>query len=35
MNAGSSILIVDDEAQIQRFLRHALEAAGYRVLLAD
>lgn len=35
MNVGSSILIVDDEAQIQRFLRHALEAAGYRVLLAD
>ena len=33
--AGYSILIVDDEAQIQRFLRHALEAAGYRVLLAD
>jgi two-component system, OmpR family, KDP operon response regulator KdpE len=33
--AGFSILIVDDEAQIQRFLRHALEAAGYRVLLAD
>lgn len=33
--AGFLILIVDDEAQIQRFLRHALEAAGYRVLLAD
>lgn len=33
--AGFSILIVDDEAQIQRFLRHALEAAGYRVLTAD
>lgn len=30
-----SILVVDDEPQIQRFLRHALEAAGYRVLLAD
>lgn len=29
------ILVVDDEPQIQRFLRHALEAAGYRVLLAD
>jgi two-component system KDP operon response regulator KdpE len=28
------ILVVDDEPQIQRFLRHALEAAGYRVLLA-
>lgn len=32
---GFTILVVDDEAQIQRFLRHALEAAGYRVLLAD
>lgn len=30
-----TILVVDDEAQIQRFLRHALEASGYRVLLAD
>lgn len=33
--SGFTILVVDDEAQIQRFLRHALEAAGYRVLLAD
>lgn len=32
---GFTILVVDDEAQIQRFLRHALEAAGYRVVLAD
>jgi two-component system, OmpR family, KDP operon response regulator KdpE len=30
-----SILVVDDEPQIQRFLRHALEAAGYTVRLAD
>lgn len=30
-----TVLVVDDEPQIQRFLRHALEAAGYRVLLAD
>lgn len=30
-----SILVVDDEPQIQRFLRHALEAAGYTVKLAD
>jgi two-component system, OmpR family, KDP operon response regulator KdpE len=30
-----TILVVDDELQIQRFLRHALEASGYHVLLAD
>ena len=30
-----SILVVDDELQIQRFLRHALEAAGYDALLAN
>lgn len=30
-----SILVVDDELQIQRFLRHALEAAGYIVYLAN
>lgn len=35
MNKGFTILVVDDEPQIQRFLRHALEAAGYRVLSAD
>jgi two-component system, OmpR family, KDP operon response regulator KdpE len=35
MSAAASILVVDDEVQIQRFLRHALEAAGYAVLLAD
>src|SRR5690349_20543997 len=29
------ILVVDDEAQIHRFLRPALEAAGYRVERAD
>ena len=28
------ILIVDDEPQIQRFLRHALTASGYRVAVA-
>ncbi len=28
------LLIVDDEPQIQRFLRHALSAAGYEVVLA-
>jgi two-component system KDP operon response regulator KdpE len=33
MNA--TILVVDDEPQIQRFLRHALEATGYVVRLAD
>ncbi len=35
MIKGFTILVVDDEPQIQRFLRHALEAAGYRVLAAD
>ena len=34
MSMQPTILAVDDEPQIQRFLRHALEAAGYRVLLA-
>jgi two-component system, OmpR family, KDP operon response regulator KdpE len=33
--SGPRILVVDDEPQIQRFLRHALEAAGYTVALAD
>ncbi|MGI4940279.1 MAG: response regulator [Janthinobacterium lividum] len=32
---GASILVVDDEPQIHRFLRPALEAAGYRVERAD
>ncbi|HTW29215.1 MAG TPA: response regulator transcription factor [Acetobacteraceae bacterium] len=31
----SSVLLVDDERQIQRFLRPALEAAGYDVLGAE
>lgn len=35
MASGATILVVDDEPQIQRFLRHALEAAGYGVVLAD
>ncbi|MGV3522991.1 MAG: response regulator [Candidatus Sericytochromatia bacterium] len=29
------ILVIDDEPQIQRFLRIALEASGYEVLLAE
>ncbi len=29
------MLVVDDEPQIQRFLRHALEAAGYSVVSAE
>lgn len=35
MIGGALILVVDDEPQIHRFLRPALEAAGYRVLRAD
>jgi len=30
-----AILVIDDEPQIHRFLRPALEAVGYRVLRAD
>ena len=32
---GALILVIDDEPQIHRFLRPALEAAGYRTLRAD
>ena len=32
---GASVLVVDDEPQIHRFLRPALEAAGFRVVRAD
>jgi two-component system KDP operon response regulator KdpE len=32
---GPCILVIDDEPQIHRFLRPALEAVGYRVLRAD
>jgi two-component system KDP operon response regulator KdpE len=35
MSERATILVVDDERQIQLFLRLALEAAGYRVVLAD
>ena len=35
MKSRPEILVVDDEPQIQRFLRHALEAAGYSVAFAD
>lgn len=34
MMAGPRILVVDDEPQIQRFLRPALTAAGYEVIEA-
>ncbi len=34
MNGQATILVVDDEVQIQRFLRHALEAAGYAIIIA-
>lgn len=33
--SGALILVIDDEPQIHRFLRPALEAAGYRVERAD
>ena len=32
---GGRILVVDDEAQIHRFLKPALEAAGYEAIRAD
>ncbi|MBB3173998.1 two-component system KDP operon response regulator KdpE [Endobacter medicaginis] len=32
---GTHILVIDDEPQIHRFLRPALEAAGYRISRAD
>jgi two-component system KDP operon response regulator KdpE len=34
MTQGPSILLIDDEAQIRKFLRIALSAQGYRVLEA-
>ena len=34
MSLGPSILLIDDEAQIRKFLRIALSAQGYRVLEA-
>lgn len=34
MNTKPTILVIDDEPQIQRFLRHALAAAGYTLLHA-
>ena len=33
--SGARILVVDDEPQILRFLRPALEASGYEVLHAE
>jgi len=35
MNAHPRVLVIDDEAQIHRFLRAALEAAGFEPLRAD
>lgn len=35
MKPQYSILIIDDEPQIQRFLRHSLVAAGYHLLHAE
>ncbi|MCA7119690.1 MAG: response regulator transcription factor [Acidibrevibacterium sp.] len=35
MSSGSRILVIDDEPQIHRFLRPALEAAGFAVIAAE
>jgi len=35
MSGRPTLLVVDDEPQIQRFLRHSLEASGYDIALAD
>ncbi|MEJ1157262.1 response regulator transcription factor [Prosthecomicrobium sp. N25] len=35
MKQPPTILVVDDEPQIRRFLRYSLEASGYAVSLAD
>ncbi len=35
MNTRQTILVIDDEPQIQRFLRHSLAAAGYGLLQAE
>lgn len=35
MTSGARILVIDDEPQIHRFLRPALEVAGYQVERAD
>ncbi len=35
MTTRPTILVIDDEPQIQRFLRHSLAAAGYDLLQAE
>ncbi len=35
MSTRQAILVIDDEPQIQRFLRHSLAAAGYDLLQAE
>lgn len=35
MNAQHKVLVIDDEPQIQRFLRHSLVASGYQLLHAE
>lgn len=35
MNTRQTVLIIDDELQIQRFLRHSLTAAGYELVHAE
>lgn len=35
MKSGSVILIIDDEPQIHRFLKHSLAAVGYHLLHAE
>ena len=35
MNTRQTVLVIDDEPQIQRFLRHSLAAAGYALVHAE
>ena len=35
MSSTIKVLVVDDEPQIQRFLRPSLEASGFRVVSAE
>ncbi len=35
MSEHSTVLVIDDEPQIQRFLKHSLAASGYQLLQAE